>query len=96
MSVTLPRQLEELIEPQVRSGLYRDATAVIQAGLEALQREHDLVAELDAKLEKGFADFKAGRFKRFSSVDDLRNEVEARVKARVTNFELEFPLEIRL
>lgn len=84
MSVTLPRQLEELIETQVRSGLYRDATEVIRAGLEALQREHDLAAELDAELEKGFADFEAGRFKRFSSVDDLRSEVESRVKARAT------------
>ena len=85
MSVILPRQLEELIETQVRSGLYRDATAVIQAGLEALQREHDLAAELDAELEKGFADFEAGRFKRFSSVDDLRSEVESRLKARAAS-----------
>jgi putative addiction module CopG family antidote len=82
MSVTLPRQLEELIEHQVRSGLYRDATEVIQAGLEALQREHDLAAQLDDELEKGFADFEAGRFKRFDSVDDLRSEVESRLKAR--------------
>jgi putative addiction module CopG family antidote len=85
MSVTLPRQLEELIETQVRSGLYRDATEVIQAGLEALQREHDLAAELDAELEKGFADFEVGRFKRFDSVDDLRSEVESRVKARAAS-----------
>ena len=80
--MTLPRQLEELIEIQVRSGLYRDATEVIRAGLEALQREHDLVAELDVELENGFADFEAGRFKRFSSVDGLRSEVQSRVKAR--------------
>jgi putative addiction module CopG family antidote len=82
MSITLPRQLEEWIEHQMLSGLYRNATEVIQAGLEALQREHDLAAQLDDGLEKGFADFEAGRFKRFDSVDDLRSEVESRVKAR--------------
>ena len=82
--MTLPRQLEELIETQVRSGLYRDATEVIRAGLEALQREHDLAAELDVELEKGFTDFEAGQFKGFDSVDDLRNEIESRVKARAT------------
>jgi putative addiction module CopG family antidote len=84
MSITLPRQLEEWIEHQVLSGLYRNATEVIQAGLEALQREHDLAAQLDDELEKGFADFEAGRFKRFDSVDDLRSEVESRVEARAT------------
>jgi putative addiction module CopG family antidote len=83
-SVTLPRQLEELIEHQVRSGLYRDATEVIRVGLEALQREHVLAAQLDDELEKGFADFEVGRFKRFDSADNLRSEVESRVKARVT------------
>ena len=82
MSVTLPSQLEELIEHQLRSGQYRDVTEVIQAGLEALQREHDLAAQLDDELERGFNDFEAGRFKRFNSVDDLQIEIQARLKAR--------------
>ena len=82
MSVTLPSQLEELIELQMRSGQYRDATEVIQAGLEALQREHDLAAQLGDELERGFADFEAGRFKRFDSVDDLKTEIESRLKVR--------------
>ena len=82
MSVTLPSQLEELIEHQLRSGQYRDATEVIQAGLEALQREHDLAAQLDDELERGVNDFEAGRFKRFDSVDDLRTEIESRLETR--------------
>jgi hypothetical protein len=47
-----------------------------------LQLEHDLTAQFDDELENGFADFETGRFKRFDSVDDLRSEVESRVKAR--------------
>ena len=82
MSVTLPLQLEELIAHQLRSGQYRDVTEVIQAGLEALQREHDFQAQLDDELELGFNDFEAGRFKRFDSVDELQAEVQSRLKAR--------------
>ena len=55
---------------------------MIQAGLEALQREHDLATQRDDELERGFADFEAGRFKRFDSVSDLRTEIESRLEAR--------------
>jgi putative addiction module CopG family antidote len=85
MTLILPPQLEEQIEAQVRSGRYRDANEVIQASLEALQRELDRTEnpeETDDLLEKGFEDFEAGRFKRFATVEELRTEVESRVQAR--------------
>ncbi len=67
---------------QVRSGRYQDPNEVIQAGLEALQRELDLAQAFDEELEKGFEDFKAGRFQRFDTVAQVRSEVELRFKAR--------------
>jgi hypothetical protein len=58
------------------------AIAVLKSVAIEKAGERDLAAQLDDELEKGFADFEAGRFKRFDSVDDLRSEVESRVKAR--------------
>lgn len=84
MSVTVNPQFEDFIQMQVRSGRYQNPSEVIQAGLEALQRELDLAAVFDDELEKGFEDFEAGRFKSFDSTDQLRAEVESRVKARAT------------
>jgi Arc/MetJ-type ribon-helix-helix transcriptional regulator len=70
MSLTIPKQLEEFIQMQVRSGRYQ------------LQRELDLAQAFDEELEKGFEDFKAGRFQRFDTVAQVRSEVESRFKAR--------------
>jgi putative addiction module CopG family antidote len=84
MTLILPPQLEEQIEAQVRSGRYRDANEVIQASLEALQRElgkTESLEDIDDKLEKGFKDFEAGRFKRVETVGALRADIESRVFA---------------
>ena len=82
MSVTVNPQLEDFIQNQVRSGRFHNPSEVIQAGLEALQRELDLAAVFDDELEKGFEDFEAGRFQAFDSIAQLRAVVESRVKAR--------------
>ncbi len=48
MSVAIPRQLEEFIHEQVRSGRYGDADAVVRDGLRLLQqREQSRVERLD-------------------------------------------------
>ena len=82
MSVTVNPQLEDFIQTQVQSGRFHNPSEVIQAGLEALQRELDLAAAFDAQLEQGFEDFEAGRFQSFDSIAQLRSEVESRVQAR--------------
>jgi antitoxin ParD1/3/4 len=82
MLMTVTPQLEDFIQTQVRSGRYQNPNEVIQAGLEALQRELDLAAFFDDEIEKGFEDFEAGRFQAFDSIAQLRAEVESRVKAR--------------
>jgi antitoxin ParD1/3/4 len=82
MSETINPQLEDFIQTQVRSGRYQNPNEVIQAGLEALQRELDFAAAFDDEIEKGFEDFEAGRFQAFDSSAQLRAEVELRVKAR--------------
>ncbi len=48
MNVAIPRQLEEFIHEQVRSGRYGDADAVVRDGLRLLQqREQSRVERLD-------------------------------------------------
>jgi putative addiction module CopG family antidote len=82
MNLTFPKQIQEFIDDQVKSGAYATAEGVICAGVMALKQQHDQhddevkAGELDAMLAEG-ADAGEGEM----SLDEairLRREERAR------------------
>lgn len=64
------------VEANVRNGSYRDASDVIHAGLQSLQRE----AVLRRLIQEGEDDIAAGRFYEFGEGDSLTDFIIERSK----------------
>ena len=79
MNVSLPEELEELVQRQVESGRYGSASEVIQAGLRLLDQEDALrerwIADTRAQVRDGIKQAERGHL-----VDG--EEAVARVKKR--------------
>lgn len=72
LRITLTETLGGFVEERVASGQFRDASEVIDAGLELLrsraEREQRKRARLQALIQAGLDDLEAGRYK---DVDDV-------------------------
>lgn len=65
MPITLPAQVERLVEEHMATGRYRSPEEVLVAALERLRDEKDFVADLQAAM----ADEAAGRLRDFEEID---------------------------
>jgi antitoxin ParD1/3/4 len=59
------------IEEQVKAGVYKDADAVVAAGLRLLGSEEGEVEELRHLIQQGIDDVDAGRAMRFESAEEM-------------------------
>ncbi len=77
VSVSLGEYDRELLQNQVQSGRFASRSEVVRAGLRLLDDyEHNQkLKRLRAEIAKGDADFEAGRYTEYDSVDTLINKI---------------------
>ncbi|MFF2321053.1 type II toxin-antitoxin system ParD family antitoxin [Agrobacterium sp. NPDC058088] len=69
--IHLSEQDEKFIEEQVAAGIFKDADAVVSAGLRLLGSNEGKLVELQRLIQEGLDDMEAGRVMEFSTADDL-------------------------
>lgn len=69
--IHLSEQDEKFIEEQVAAGIFKDADAVVSAGLRLLGSNEGKLVELQRLIQEGLDDVEAGRVVEFSTADDL-------------------------
>jgi len=66
MNVSLTKELEQIVEQKVKSGMYNSASEVVREGLRLLkQRDDNHEAKLNAlraEIQKGIDNLEAGRY----------------------------------
>ncbi len=79
MTINLTPEHQKLIEQAIQTGAYDTADDVIEKALELLQCDEiclrDSADSVDAKIERGFAQFKSGEYK---SEEEFRRSMEQR------------------
>jgi len=71
MTITLPDELEGLINEKVRSGEYKSAGEVIMAGLRLLEAQEKGMEVLRQEIMRGIEDIKQGRFSSYTTDAEL-------------------------
>lgn len=69
--IHLSERDEKFIEEQVAAGIFKDADAVVSAGLRLLGSNEGKLVELQRLIQEGLDDVEAGRVMEFSTADDL-------------------------
>ncbi|OAE38428.1 type II toxin-antitoxin system ParD family antitoxin [Agrobacterium tumefaciens] len=69
--IHLSEQDEKFIEEQVAAGIFKDADAVVSAGLRLLGSNEGKLVELQRLIQEGLDDVEVGRVMEFSTADDL-------------------------
>lgn len=83
-NVVLTDEQARMVERLVTSGRYQNASEVLRDGLRLLEsRDREETARLEAlrrAADQGIADIEAGRYRTFSSADDLRKHLNSLAK----------------
>ena len=74
-SYTLGQHFEAFIQAQLASGRYNNASEVVRDALRLMEERERRLAAVDAAIERGVADIKAGRV---HDADTVLDELEAR------------------
>jgi antitoxin ParD1/3/4 len=74
-SYTLGKYFEDFVQAQLASGRYNNASEVLREALRLMEDRERRLAALDASIERGLADIKAGRV---HDAEDVFDELEAR------------------
>jgi antitoxin ParD1/3/4 len=77
-SYTLGKHFESFIQTQLASGRYGNASEVLRDALRLMEARERRLAALDASIERGLADIKAGRV---HDAEDVFDELEAELEA---------------
>jgi len=80
ISVDLTPALEKVVNDLVGAGRYGSKSEVLREGLRLVQEREAQFKKLEAELEKGLADIRAGRV---HSMDEVFDELEAHFAAEV-------------
>lgn len=87
MNVSLTPELENLVNEKVASGLYNSASEVVREALRLLFEQEEVrrlrIEELRREIKVGLDQIKQGKYKDYSSADDLVNDIRARGQARL-------------
>jgi antitoxin ParD1/3/4 len=83
ISADLGQTLETYVEALVEKGRYGSKSEVIREGIRLVQERESRLAALDAAIEKGLADARAGRLVPAEQVyAQLRSDIAKKAKAR--------------
>jgi antitoxin ParD1/3/4 len=77
-SYTLGKYFEDFVQAQLASGRYGNASEVLREALRLMEDRERRLAALDASIERGLADIKAGRV---HDADEVFDELEAELAA---------------
>ncbi len=77
MTVELGPQLEKAVEDLIRKGRYRSKSEVLREGVRLVQDREAQLAKLEAAIDVGLADLKAGRL---LSEEEVFSELETRYR----------------
>ncbi len=87
MEITLPAELEKLINERIESGFYDSPGEVVREGLQLLKEKEQLRQirreELRGEIQKGIDDIREGRYKTYNSGEELAEEIIRRGKERM-------------
>ena len=82
MNVSLTPQLEKLVKEKVASGKYNSASEVMREALRLLEEQDELhkikLETLKRDIMVGVNDLKKGRYKTYTSGQDVFNEIKRR------------------
>lgn len=82
ISADLGANLEAVVEDLVKNGRYNSKSEVLREGVRLVQEREAELAELNASLDRGIADIKAGRTRPAEEVfAELRAKYQAMVDA---------------
>jgi putative addiction module CopG family antidote len=65
MGISLTPEFERFVQGKIALGLYRSEEEVLQAAIEALDAQEQILAAI----AEGYADFQAGRFRPLEEAD---------------------------
>jgi antitoxin ParD1/3/4 len=77
-SYTLGKYFEDFVQAQLASGRYNNASEVLREALRLMEDRERKLAALDASIERGLADIKAGRV---HDAEQVFDELEAELAA---------------
>jgi antitoxin ParD1/3/4 len=80
MSVDLGTQLESVVEALVKNGRYGSKSEVLREGVRLVQEREARIAELDAALDEGLEDIRAGRT---VDADEVFDRLERELLAQI-------------
>jgi antitoxin ParD1/3/4 len=80
-SYTLGSHFETFVKTQLTSGRYNNASEVVRDALRLMEDRERRLAALDASIERGMADVKAGRV---HDLDEACAEIDAELAALPT------------
>ncbi|HEX5083605.1 MAG TPA: type II toxin-antitoxin system ParD family antitoxin [Blastocatellia bacterium] len=87
MNVSLTPELENLVNEKVASGLYNSASEVVREALRLLFEQEEVrrlrIEELRREIKIGAGQIKQGKYKDYSSANDLINDIRSRGQARL-------------
>jgi antitoxin ParD1/3/4 len=82
MNVSLTPELEKLVKDEIESGDYKSATEVVLEGLRLLRGRREKLDALRREIQLGIDAIEQGRFREYTSVEDLFEDIEAAVTKR--------------
>ena len=82
ISADLGQQLESFVSQLVETGRYNSKSEVLREGVRLIQDRETRLAALDASIERGLADARAGRVK---PIDEVFDRLEAKFRAMLPN-----------
>ena len=82
MNVSLTPELEKLVNDEIKQGDYKSATEVVGEGLRLVRLRRQKLAALRREIQIGIDDIEHGRYREYTSVDELFEDIEAAAKKR--------------
>ena len=82
MNVSLTRELEELVNEEIKSGQYKSASEVVREGLRLVRLRRERLAALKTEIQIGVDEIERGEYVEYTSVEELFEDIEAAVAKR--------------
>jgi len=81
--IHLSQKDRDFIEAQVKAGIYKDADAVVAAGLQLLNSKEGQLMEEQRLIQTGLDDVAAGRIHQYVSGEDLLADIRQMAAERM-------------